>query len=350
MESGERERRRTSPLAHILVPDPRFVSDRRLFAGVQCRIGQSTTPLAETLQSTCLSNRSLNLWKHYSNPGMVISEVALALGVELVLRRTGMSLSALLFYRSFFALVLLALYLWPSRGEWTPQAPQLAALRVITGGLFYIGWFGSIGTVSARVSAAILLLDSLLLALFRRDRQSYERRTIAVLALALIVFSLYAMREPGTVTNLGRGVLFLALALVSRAASYKVWERSQTKDEHLFWLIAPSLIGGSIGGLLLGRFHLQPLTSTTFWATAVLALVGVIGYFYMNEVMRVVGAFYTRVIELWQVPLLWLLHLPLDRARPDLAQGTTSLLVAAASAYTYYRHRIASSPAAAPKP
>jgi hypothetical protein len=70
-----------------------------------------------------------------------------------------------------------------------------------------------------------------------------------------------------------------------------------------------------------------------------LAIIGVIGYFYMNDVIMFVGAFYCRVIELWQVPVLWLLHLPLDRARPDLLQGTTSFLVAAASAYAYYKHR-----------
>jgi hypothetical protein len=258
--------------------------------------------------------------------------------VELVLRRASVSLAALLFYRSLFALVVLALYVRPSRAEWTPLVPRLASLRVITGGLFYIGWFGSIGTVSARVSAAILMLDSLLLALFRRERQSYERGTIAILALSLMVFAGYAMREPGTVTNLGRGIIFLAIALISRAASYKVWERSQQREEHLFWLIAPSLIGGTIGGLALGRLHVQPLTLETFSYVLLLAVVGVIGYFYMNEVMRMVGAFYCRVIELWQVPILWLIHLPLDKARPDFVQGTTSFLVAAASAYAYYRH------------
>lgn len=269
---------------------------------------------------------------------MVVSEVALALGVELILRRTGVSLSALLFYRSLFALIVLAAYVMPSRDEWTPLVPSLATLRVVTGGLFYIGWFGSIGTVSARVAAAILLLDSLLLALFRRERRGYERLTIAVLAASLVIFALYAIREPGTVTNLGRGITFLAIALFSRAASYKVWERSQQREEHLFWLIAPSLIGGTIGGLALGRLHVQPLTLHTFAYVMLLAIIGVIGYFYMNEVMRTVGAFYCRVIELWQVPVLWLLHLPLDKARPDLVLGTTSFLVAAASFFTYYRH------------
>ena len=270
---------------------------------------------------------------------MVVSEVALALGVELILRRTGVSLAALLFYRSLFALIVLAAYVMPSSAEWTPLVPGLATLRVITGGLFYIGWFGSIGTVSARVASAVLLLDSLLLALFRRERRAYERFTIAVLAASLIIFALFAIREPGTVTNLGRGIIFLAIALVSRAASYKVWERSQQREEHLFWLIAPSLIGGTIGGLALGRLHVQPLTVQTFLYVMLLAIVGVIGYFYMNEVMRSVGAFYCRVIELWQVPVLWLLHLPLDKARPDLVLGTTSFLVAAASYFTYYRHQ-----------
>jgi drug/metabolite transporter (DMT)-like permease len=300
-------------------------------------LDQNHLTIRTPLQSTILSNRSLNFFKLYSSPAMVVSEVALAIGVELVLRRTGVSLAALLFYRSLFALIVLALCVMPARAEWTPLVPRLAALRVITGGMFYIGWFGSIGTVSARVSAAILMLDSLLLALFRRERRAYERGTIAVLAASLMIFAGYAMREPGTVTNLSRGIVFLAIALVSRAASYKVWERSQQREEHLFWLIAPSLIGGTLGGLALGRLNVQALTPTTFAYVMVLAVVGVIGYFYMNEVMRAVGAFYCRVIELWQVPVLWLLHLPLDHARPDLVQGT-SFLVAAASAFAYYRH------------
>jgi drug/metabolite transporter (DMT)-like permease len=287
---------------------------------------------------SALSRLQQNFFRLHSSPAMVISEVALAVGVELVLRRTGVSLAALLFYRSLFALIVLAVYVMPPPSDWSPQVPRLAALRVITGGLFYIGWFGSIGTVSARVSAAILLLDSLLLALFRRERRAYERFTIAVLALALTVFALFAIREPGTVTNLGRGIIFLAIALVSRAASYKVWERSQQREEHLFWLIAPSLIGGTLGGLALGRLRVQPLTLHTFGYVLLLAIIGVIGYFYMNEVMRTVGAFYCRVIELWQVPILWLIHLQLDRARPDLVLGSTSVLVAAASAYAYHRH------------
>ena len=270
---------------------------------------------------------------------MVVSEVALAIGVELVLRRTGVSLAALLFYRSFLALLVLAAYVRPARPEWKPQIPRLALLRVVTGGMFYIGWFGSIGTVSARVSAAVLMLDSLLLAIFRRERRGYETGTIAVLALSLMVFAGFAVREPGTVTNSGRGITFLAIALVSRAASYKVWERSQQREEHLFWLIAPSLIGGTLGGLALGRLHVDPLNLHTFSYVMLLAVVGIIGYFYMNEVIRAVGAFYCRVIELWQVPILWLLHLPLDRAHPDAVQGVTSFLVAAASAYAYYRYR-----------
>lgn len=269
---------------------------------------------------------------------MVASEVVLALGVELVLRRSGISLAALLFYRSFLALLVLAAFVRPLRDQWTPLAPRLAALRVITGGLFYVGWFGSIGTVSARVSAAILLLDSLLLALFRRERRGYERFTIAVLAASLIIFAAFAMREPGTVTSLSRGIGFLALALVSRAASYKVWESSQQHDEHLFWLIAPSLIGGSLGGLALGHLAVGLLAPRAFTEVLLLAVAGVIGYFYMNEVIRAVGAFYCRVIELWTVPILWLLHLPLDKARPDLVQGTTSFFVAAASALAYARH------------
>lgn len=270
---------------------------------------------------------------------MIASEVAIAVGIELLLRRTPLSLASVLFYRSTFALLLLALHLRPARGEWLPRVLPLAAIRVVTGGLTFVGWFGAIGALSARVTAAVLLLDSLVLAYFRKDRQSFERKTIAVLALALIVFAAQAISEPGTVTSVSQGTLFLAIAIGARAASYKVWERAQGQQEHLFWLISPALIGGLIGGLILGRGHISPATSRLYVLLVMVAIVGLVGYFYMNEVMRRVGAFYTRVIELWQVPILWAVHLFTDKARPDLVQGGTSLLVCAASAYTYLRYR-----------
>jgi succinate-acetate transporter protein len=69
------------------------------------------------------------------------------------------------------------------------------------------------------------------------------------------------------------------------------------------------------------------------------AMVGLTGYFYMNTVMALLGAFYTRVVELWQVPALWAVHLITDHAHIDLVQGALGTLVACASAYTYLRHR-----------
>jgi drug/metabolite transporter (DMT)-like permease len=275
---------------------------------------------------------------------MVASEVAIAVSIEMLLRRTHLSLSSVLVYRSLLALVLLAIIVRPAREQWTPRSPQLAFIRVFTGGLTFVGWFGAIGLLSARVTAAILLLDSLILAYVRGERRSYERRTLTVLAAALLIFAAQAVREPGTVLNAPRGIMFLAIALVSRAASYKVWERAQTKDEHLFWLIAPALVGGALGGAVLGRGHVQPVSLAMFGVLVVVALVGLTGYFYMNQVMSMVGAFYTRVAELWQVPMLWAIHLITAKASPDWVQGVTSLLVCAASAYTFVRHRRAGRP------
>jgi succinate-acetate transporter protein len=71
----------------------------------------------------------------------------------------------------------------------------------------------------------------------------------------------------------------------------------------------------------------------------VVAMVGLTGYFYMNTVMSLLGAFYTRVVELWQVPMLWAIHLYTDHASADIVQGVLGLLVACASAYTYMRYR-----------
>lgn len=275
---------------------------------------------------------------------MVTSEVAIAVSVEVLLRHTfvpltgAVSLAGVLWWRSILALILLAIYVRPRREEWLPRVPLLAAARVITGGLTFVGWFGAIGTLSARVTAAVLLLDSLVLAYFRGQRRSYEKRTIALLAIALLIFAGQAVREPGTVTSIFKGTIFLCIAIGSRAASYKVWEGSQKRSEHIFWLIAPALAGGAIGGLLLGHLRVQAVSGPMAGILTIVAAIGLIGYFYMNEVMRLVGAFYTRVIELWQVPLLWGIHLLIDKAHPDPIQGLTSMLVAGASAFTYLKH------------
>ncbi len=273
---------------------------------------------------------------------MVASEVAITVSIELLSRRAHLSLATILVDRSLLALALLALIVRPSRTQWTPRSKGLALLRVLTGGLTFVGWFGAIAMLSGRVTQAVLLLDALILAYVRGPRRAYERRTLLVLASALILFAAQAVREPGTVLNAPRGIVFLIIALASRAATYKVWERAQSKDEHLFWLIAPALVGAALGGVLLSRSShsaLQTLSPAAWGAMLLAAIVGLTGYFYMNTVMALLGAFYTRVVELWQVPVLWAIHLLSDQARVDLLQGALGALVACASAYTYLRHR-----------
>jgi len=273
---------------------------------------------------------------------MVASEVAITVSIELLARRAHLSLATILVDRSLLALGLLALIVRPASWQWTPRSPRLALLRVVTGGLTFVGWFGAIGLLSGRVTQALLLLDALILAYVRGERRPYERRTLLLLAATLILFAAQAVREPGTVLNAPRGIVFLLIALASRAATYKVWERAQGKDEHLFWLIAPALVGGALGGIILGfstHSALQTLSPQMWCAMLLVAIVGLTGYFYMNVVMSLLGAFYTRVVELWQVPMLWAIHLISDHAQIDLIQGALGALVACASAYTYLQHR-----------
>jgi drug/metabolite transporter (DMT)-like permease len=273
---------------------------------------------------------------------MVASEVAITVSIELLARRAHLSLATILVDRSLLALALLMLIVRPTRAQWTPRSPRLALLRVVTGGLTFVGWFGAIGLLSGRVTQAVLLLDALILAYVRGPRRPYERRTLLILASALILFAAQAVREPGTVLSAGRGIGFLVLALISRAATYKVWERAQGKQEHLFWLIAPALVGGALGGIFLGiasHSGIQSLSPAMWSVMLLVAMVGLTGYFYMNTVMSLLGAFYTRVVELWQVPMLWAIHLFTDHAHIDWLQGALGTLVACASAYTYLRHR-----------
>jgi drug/metabolite transporter (DMT)-like permease len=275
---------------------------------------------------------------------MVASEVAITVSIELLARQADLSLGSILVYRSLLALALLAIIVRPERAEWLPRSPWVALLRVLTGGLTYVGWFGAIVLLSGRVTQAVLLLDSLILAYVRGERQSYERRTLLVLAAALILFAVQACREPGTVLNARRGILFLLIALGSRAAIYKVWELAQGKGEHLFWLIAPALVGGALGGGFLfftplAQGGLQTLSLQMWCVMLLVAMVGLAGYFYMNHVMSMLWAFYTRVVELWQVPMLWAIHLLTGHARLEWTEGAMSVLVAGASAYTYLRHK-----------
>jgi drug/metabolite transporter (DMT)-like permease len=283
-----------------------------------------------------------SLWSRAPLAGMVASEVGITVSIELLARRAHLSLATILVYRSLLALVLLALIVRPPKSQWMPRSPRLAWLRALTGGLTFVGWFGAIGLLSGRVTQALLLLDALILAYVRGQHRSYERRTLLVLTVALILFAAQAVREPGTVLNAPRGIVFLVIALASRAATYKVWERAQGKDEHLFWLIAPALAGAALGGAFLSvatRTPLQTLSPAMWGAMLPVAMVGLTGYFYMNNVMLRLGAFYTRVVELWQVPMLWAIHLLTDQTSIDLIQGALGTLVACASAYAYLRHR-----------
>jgi drug/metabolite transporter (DMT)-like permease len=272
---------------------------------------------------------------------MVASEVAITVSIELLARRANLSLGSILVYRSLLALVLLAIIVRPVRAEWLPRSPWVALLRVLTGGLTYVGWFGAIALLSGRVTQAVLLLDALILAYVRGERQRYERGTLLVLATALILFAVQAVREPGTVLDARQGILFLLIALGSRAATYKVWEFAQGKGEHLFWLIAPALAGGALGGvfLVITQGGLQPLSLQMWCVMLLVAMVGLTGYFYMNQVMSMLGAFYTRVVELWQVPMLWAIHLFTEHAHLEWTQGAMSVLVASASANAYLRHK-----------
>jgi drug/metabolite transporter (DMT)-like permease len=289
-----------------------------------------------------LAEKSASLWNRLPLAGMVASEIAITVSIELLARRAHLSLATILVDRSLLALALLALVVRPTRSQWWPRSPQLALLRVVTGGFTFVGWFGAIGLLSGRVTQSVLLLDALILAYVRGNRRPYERRSVLVLAVALILFAAQAVREPGTVVNAPRGIIFLLIALGSRAATYKVWERAQGKDEHLFWLIAPALAGGALGGFCLSftsHDSLQALSPAMWGVMLLVALVGLTGYFYMNTVMSLLGAFYTRVVELWQVPMLWAIHLLTDHTHIDPIQGALGALVACASAYTYLRHR-----------
>ena len=127
--------------------------------------------------------------------------MAITVSIELLTRRAELSLASILLYRSLLSLELLTIIVRPVRAEWLQRSPWVTLLRVLAGGLTYVGWFGAIALLSGRVTQAVLLLDALLLAYVRGERQSYERRTLLVLAAALILFALQAVREPGTVVN-----------------------------------------------------------------------------------------------------------------------------------------------------
>ena len=127
-------------------------------------------------------NAGKSLWSRAPLAGMVASEAAITVSVELLSRRAHLSLATILVDRSLLALALLVLIVRPSRAQWMPRAKGLALLRVLTGGLTFVGWFGAIAMLSGRVTQALLLLDALILAYVRGPRRELTANILWVFA------------------------------------------------------------------------------------------------------------------------------------------------------------------------
>lgn len=124
------------------------------------------------------------------------------------------------------------------------------------------------------------------------------------------------------------GIVFVIIAIISRAGSYKIWEESIGKGEHLFVLLAAPMIGSILAGIMLinsgfPRIQWLPLLLVFFTAFS-----GIATYWVTNHVVAFWGAYRTRLFELVQIPVLFLLHLFVNKTWPNILEGLIVISIA----------------------
>jgi drug/metabolite transporter (DMT)-like permease len=237
---------------------------------------------------------------------LIATTAGISLGVDIVTRFDNVSVGSLLMYRGLLGILVLGLWKRPRLGELWPNKPGLAIIRLIFGGLTFAGWFGAITYLSAPVTAALLLVDCVLLRLIKACRMNWKI-SIAEIAvffcLTVYVSAVWAASRQAS-EDLVVGVILVAVAVVARAASLHVWERSCELGEKPVLRILIPLLGSTLVGIALCRGAPSLLPPDAAPVILLTAALGVLAYSSADVVVFLFGAFRTRLVELLAVPIL----------------------------------------------
>lgn len=104
---------------------------------------------------------------------MNLCGVGASISVELLLRNFAFSLGLLLFLRGLIGFIITLIVVRPTFSQFNPVSKKLFFARLLTGGLTFYSWFGAIKFLTASLTSAMLLLDTIVLSFIRR---SYTRK------------------------------------------------------------------------------------------------------------------------------------------------------------------------------
>lgn len=274
---------------------------------------------------------------------MVLSGCGVAAGVDHLLAERAHGLGEVLVARSAASLLIAVAYDRPSPSTWRPRKPRWAAARFVSGGLTFLGWFGAVEHLGAAPTTALLLLDSFALTLVARSTQ---RTVPAVLCGVGILAYVARALAPVELHQAGAGLALALLAIVARAASYWIWERSVEEHESKFPLVATPLLGALVAGAAVWQDSPTAWSASDLVVMSATAVLGVVGYRLGDTVIRVYGAFGMRALLLLQVPLL---ALAAARTRaPDLLAIGVAVLLGVAGLALGRRERAQRAPVLTP--
>jgi hypothetical protein len=237
---------------------------------------------------------------------LIATTAGISLGVDIVTRFDSVSLGPLLMYRGLLGILVLGLWKRPRLGELWPKKLGLAILRLVFGGLTFAGWFGAITYLSAPVTAALLLVDCVLLRLIDMCRKNHHipiAELTVFFCLTVYVSAVWAASTRAS-EDVAIGVLLVVVAVVARAASLHVWERSCELGETPVLRILIPLLGSTLVGFAMCRGAPSLLPADAAPLILLTAALGVLAYSSADVVVLLFGAFRTRLVELLAVPIL----------------------------------------------
>lgn len=261
-------------------------------------------------------------------PLEILCAAGVASGVEFISTRAMLSLGQILFFRGLIGFAVVVAWC-AAKDELVVRSPGETALRTLTGGLTFLGWFGAIPFLSAPVASALLLLDAIVVSILER-RNGYTRiRALAFLSLAIFALAYVRWREHPLALSMA-GVPFIALAIGSRAAGFLLWARAHARGELLAGRVAAPLLGSALAGLAVLRGDVELPSLGPLVLLALNAALGVASYLLTDAIVGRVGARRARVATMLSVPAIWLANAAIGLGETSLMSGVAVLGIALA--------------------